>query len=112
MSWFWSRRFVLLILVAALFGVDFGQVRLVRVAEVLTVVGAPVVYACRLSGAPSGITLVNQPAYELISDTFGGSCITSETQLPMKHEGCMLAYEVRLNGRGHTPKSPPWITNN
>jgi class 3 adenylate cyclase len=89
-------------------GVDFGSVHLVQMAGGITVVGAPVVYACRLSGAPPGTTLVNQPAYEVISDRFGAFCFTSETSLEIKHEGRMLAYEVRLNGRPHAIAAPEW----
>jgi adenylate cyclase len=33
-------------------GIDYGPVHLVQMAGGLTVVGAPVVYACRLSAAP------------------------------------------------------------
>jgi class 3 adenylate cyclase len=90
-------------------GIDFGSVHMVQMAGGLTVVGAPVVYACRLSGAPSGVTLVNQPAYEVISDLFGATCFINETTIEIKHEGSMLAYEVRLNGREYKPQLPKWI---
>ncbi len=43
-------------------GVDYGECHLVLVAGNLTIVGSPVVYACRLGGAPAGLTLLNQPA--------------------------------------------------
>lgn len=89
-------------------GIDFGRVHLVQVAGGLTVVGAPVVYACRLSQAPSGLTLANQPAYEVISERCGGSCFTAERELEIKHEGRMLAYEVKLNSRPYTPSVPSW----
>jgi class 3 adenylate cyclase len=89
-------------------GIDYGTVHLVQMAGGLTVVGGPVVYACRLSGAPPGSTLVNQPAYEVISDKFGATCFVSETNVDIKHEGGMLAYEVRLNGREYDPRTPPW----
>lgn len=89
-------------------GIDYGSVHLVQIAGGLTVVGAPVVYACRLSSAPPGVTLVNQPAYEVLSDTFGAVCFIDETNVEIKHEGTMLAYEVRLNGREYRPKLPTW----
>jgi class 3 adenylate cyclase len=89
-------------------GVDYGAVHLVQMAGGLTVVGAPVVYACRLSGAPPGVTLVNQPAYEVISDRFGATCFIDETTIEIKHEGGMLAYQVRLNGRDYKPSYPTW----
>jgi class 3 adenylate cyclase len=92
-------------------GIDFGPVRLVQVAGGLTVVGAPVVYACRLSAAPAGLTLLNQPAYDMVSENFGGLCFTTETTLDIKHEGRMLAYEVRTSGRGHgfVAAKPDWL---
>ena len=89
-------------------GLDYGSVHLVQMGGGLTVVGGPVVYACRLSGAPSGVTLVNQPAYEVISDGFGARCFINETTLDIKHEGGMVAYEVKLNGRDYEPKLPEW----
>lgn len=90
-------------------GIDYGSVHLVQMAGGLTVVGGPVVYSCRLSGAPSNITLVNQPAFEVISDSFGAACFISETGLDIKHEGKMLAYDVRLNGREYFPALPGWM---
>ena len=92
-------------------GVDHGAVHLVQMAGGLTVVGSPVVYACRLSSAPPGVTLVNQPAYEVISDSCGATCFIDETTVEIKHEGSMLAYAVRLNGREHKPKTPEWISS-
>jgi class 3 adenylate cyclase len=92
-------------------GVDHGPVHLVQMAGGLTVVGAPVVYACRLSGAPPGKTLVNQPAYEKISHQAGGTCFIDETAMEVKHEGSMLAYEVRLNGRESHSAPPSWVAD-
>jgi hypothetical protein len=51
---------------------------------------------------------VNQPAYEVISERFGARCFIDETTLEIKHEGGMVAYEVRLNGRDYEPKLPEW----
>ena len=74
-------------------GIDFGALHLVRMAGGLTVVGQPVVYACRLGGCPAGKTLLNQPAYEKISERFSANVFLQETELEIKHEGKMLAYE-------------------
>jgi adenylate cyclase len=89
-------------------GVDYGDVSLVQIADGLTVVGTPVVYACRLSAAPPGTTLVNQPAYEVVTKTCGGVCFTSETKQEIKNESPMLAYQVRANGQNYEPKQPDW----
>jgi class 3 adenylate cyclase len=89
-------------------GIDYGPVHLVQMANGLTVVGAPVVYACRMAGAPSGKTLLNQPAYEQISGRFSGYCFFTETALDLKHEGMTLSYEVSLNGNDYKPRVPNW----
>ncbi len=90
-------------------GIDYGPTHLVKMAGGLTVVGVPVVYACRMGGAPPEITLLNQPAYEKISEQFSACCSFQETELDIKHEGSMLAYEVRLYGKQYTPRVPTWV---
>lgn len=89
-------------------GIDYGPTHLVQVAGGLTVVGSPVVYACRLGGAPPDTTLLNQPAYEKISEKFSANCSFQETELDIKHEGSILAYKVRLFGREYLPCVPSW----
>jgi class 3 adenylate cyclase len=91
-------------------GVDYGPVRLVQIAGGLTVVGAPVVYACRLSGAPAGKTLLNQPAYEKVMDKFAAACFVEESELEIKHEGKLLTYVVSPNGRVPALIEPAWTT--
>ncbi|MGH7163234.1 MAG: adenylate/guanylate cyclase domain-containing protein, partial [Planctomycetota bacterium] len=49
-------------------GVDVGRVRLVDIGDGVSVVGDPVVYACRLGSARAGETLVNQTAAELLTE--------------------------------------------
>lgn len=89
-------------------GIDYGLVRLLRVAEGLTVVGVPVVYACRMSGANPGHTLINQPAYEVIGSKFGKHVALSETTLDIKHEGEVLAYDAKLSNERYEPALPSW----
>ena len=90
-------------------GVDFGKVHMVQIGGALTVVGNPVVYACRMGSAPAGSTLLNQPAYEQIFDSFSAFCDIEETSLPFKHEGDMVAYTAKRNRKDHTPKNPEWL---
>lgn len=92
-------------------GIDYGNVHLVQVADGWTVVGEPVVYACRLSAAPAGVTLLNQPAYEEIIDKAETYCYANETSLEIKHEGSLLVYEAGLKEKMLSPKSPPWMTS-
>jgi hypothetical protein len=74
----------------------------------LTVVGPPVVYACRMGGAPAGQTLLNQPAYERISERFSANCFLRETELEIKHEGTTLAYDVTLSKVAYRPERREW----
>jgi class 3 adenylate cyclase len=93
-------------------GIDYGEVQLVQIAGGLTVVGEPVVYACRLSGAPADMTLLNELAYEMLVRDFSKHCFVEETSLEIKHEGPMLAYSVRLNNRfAMEPDKPEWVSS-
>jgi hypothetical protein len=58
----------------------------------------------------SSTYLVNQPAYEVISERFSPYCFIAEREIEIKHEGRMLAYEVKLSGKEHKPAPPDWIT--
>lgn len=89
-------------------GIDYGTAQLVQMAGGLTVVGSPVVYACRMSGAPAGLTLLNQPAYERISERFSPHCFIREMEIEIKHEGRTVAYEVNLSKSDYTPQRPDW----
>ena len=91
-------------------GIDYGNIRFMRIAGDLTVVGAPVVYATRMSSAPAGKTVVNQPAYEKILSQYHAFCSASEIELDIKHEGRVVAYEVKLGKCSLTPAAPPWLT--
>ncbi|MGB9430829.1 MAG: adenylate/guanylate cyclase domain-containing protein [Candidatus Acidiferrum sp.] len=91
-------------------GVDYGECHLVQVAGNLTIVGSPVVYACRLGGAPAGYTLLNQPAYEIISERHGGCVLLEETSIEIKHEGVLVAYAATLSrSTTFAPSPPAWI---
>ena len=52
-------------------GIDHGTINLVVVGGAPTIVGVPVVYACRMAGGSAGTTLVNQPAYEKLVSCLG-----------------------------------------
>ena len=90
-------------------GIDYGNIRFMRIAGDLTVVGTPVVYATRMSSAPAGKSVLNQPAYEKIVIHYRAFCSTTETEFDIKHEGRVLAHEVRLKKRSFTPADPPWL---
>jgi class 3 adenylate cyclase len=89
-------------------GVDYGKTHLLRIADGLTVVGVPVVYACRLGGAPAGKTYLNQPAYEQLCNTPRAAFLFTEEALEIKHEGSILAYSVEPSGSQIEPTIPEW----
>jgi class 3 adenylate cyclase len=91
-------------------GIDYGKTHLVKMHDQLTVIGEPVVYACRLSGGEAGKTLLNQPAYEVISERYGAYIDFEEESLEIKHEGPTLAYNVKMSKKSFTPKVPDWVT--
>jgi len=91
-------------------GIDYGDTHLVQVGDGLTVVGTPVVYACRMAGAIAGATLLNQPAHEEIFLKFSAYCSFDEDELEVKHEGLHLGYQVRLNGKKYSSKPQGWLS--
>jgi class 3 adenylate cyclase len=90
-------------------GIDYGKVHLAQIAGDLTVVGRPVVFACRLSGAPPLTTLLNQPAFEVISDGYSDHCDLTETDFDIKHEGKTVAYQLTMNSAAFSPRPPEWM---
>jgi class 3 adenylate cyclase len=91
-------------------GIDYGEAHLVNIQDGLTVIGAPVVYACRMSGDKAGLTLLNQPAYEITSQKFGEFINFQEYITTLKHEGPTLAYIATLSKKIYEPKLPDWLT--
>jgi class 3 adenylate cyclase len=90
-------------------GIDYGQVNLVKIQAELTVVGTPVVYACRLGGAPAGLTYVNQPAYEILFDNYSEFVDFEEVTMKFKNEDEMLAYSITRNSKSKSPRTPDWF---
>lgn len=93
-------------------GIDYGKVHIVRMAGALTIVGQPVVYACRLSSCPPNRILLNQPAFEIISDKYAHVTTTTETSLEINHDGSLVCYDITLKGKEHLPKVPTWLKGN
>jgi class 3 adenylate cyclase len=89
-------------------GIDYGQTHFLKMADGLTVVGQPVVYACRLGAAPSGTTYLNQQAYEQIILQSRDSFSFSEANVEIKHEGSILAYAVVSSENQREPELPSW----
>jgi len=89
-------------------GIDYGDVQMVELGGEFTVVGQPVVYACRMSGAPAGQTLLNQAAYDQVFSRY--TCFEfNESELAVKNEGRIAAYSVSPNGKSFVAGPPDWV---
>lgn len=88
-------------------GIDYGTIHMVKPNNLITAVGEPVVYACRMGGADPGLTLLNQPAYEKIADEVSEYCKTEDTEIKIK-EGRILAYSVKLVKEKEDVARPSW----
>jgi class 3 adenylate cyclase len=91
-------------------GIDYGKISIAYANDSLTIVGEPVVYACRMSGAPAGKTYLNQRAYvEILSHGHSKSLCIKETEIEIKHEKNLLAYSVMPNNlKADDLDKPDW----
>lgn len=89
-------------------GIDYGSVTLVNTRNELTVVGIPVVYACRMGGAKAGETLLNQPAKEEITKLSNNYIKVTETEINIKNEGVALAYLIEIHHSSFEVPKPEW----
>lgn len=90
-------------------GIDYGETSLVEINNVLTVVGIPVVYACRLSNANFGEILLNQSAYEVSIVKHKKCCQYNESELDIKYEGKILTYKLEKYIFPKEIICPEWI---
>ena len=90
-------------------GIDYGETHLVNINNVLSIVGKPVVYACRLSNANLGEILLNQSAYEASIVKHKKYCQYNESELDIKHEGKILAYKLEKYIFPKDIIQPEWI---
>jgi class 3 adenylate cyclase len=89
-------------------GMDYGEVSLVNSRNELTVVGIPVVYACRMSSANAGETILNQPAHEELESQSVSDLKIVETEINIKNEGRALAYKVEKLREFKNLQKPIW----
>ncbi len=75
-------------------GIDYGETHLIDINNVLSIVGKPVVYACRFSNAIYGEILLNQSAFEASIVKHKKCCEYNESEIDIKHEGKILAYKL------------------
>src|SRR5690606_27863700 len=76
-------------------GIDYGKVSIANTPSELTVVGRPVVYACRFSGAKAGDTLLNLEALEQIEELYHPMIKDiEESEIDIKNEGIATAFKI------------------
>jgi len=90
-------------------GIDYGDTCLTSISSDLTVVGIPVVYACRLSAAPANHTFLNQSAFELLQEKYTPYYSKKMSIIGFKNQGSMYAYDVDLNFDAIKPNNPDWV---
>jgi class 3 adenylate cyclase len=88
-------------------GLDYGRTHLSRITT-YTVIGHPVVYACRFSATNHKTTLANHPCYELLNNKYSGKITFKETIVPCKNEGNVIAYVIEDIDTNHHIQAPDW----
>lgn len=73
-------------------GIDFGLSRLAFLSNVISLVGEPVVYACRLGSGEAGSVLLNQSAFDQISVEISSNF--SKIEFEIKNEDSIWVYSV------------------
>jgi class 3 adenylate cyclase len=73
-------------------GIDYGEVCIRQIDNELVIVGAPVVYACKFSSGPPGLSLLNQAAYGKVMKLTDGELLFRVESHDLKHEGKCIAY--------------------
>ncbi len=89
-------------------GIDFGEVQLREITETPSLLGRPVVFACRLAAGPCGDILVNQSAYDHLQDSCPGVVCFENVSLETKHLGSLACYRVKKQDIAFPLKNPDW----
>lgn len=93
-------------------GIDVGKVYAEGGDVEYSVVGKPVVYACRFSSAPSNHVYLTENAKNFMDKINFGRFSLSETYIPIKHENNMKAFDICLedfDANKISAKEPSWI---
>ena len=75
-------------------GIDHGYTQIVKINNEQAIVGSPVVYACRLAGAPANKTYLNISAYKKIIN-YGISL--KKDKMKLKNNETIIIYELDNN---------------
>jgi class 3 adenylate cyclase len=91
-------------------GIDYGSVHFVNIGASLSIVGNPVVYACRFAATEAGSICINQPAKELIMSKYPACTTVNEMTINIKSSGPVYANRVELKGTRLKCADLPWET--
>lgn len=89
-------------------GIDVGETYLTFVNNEPTVIGTPVVYACRLSSAPSNMTYLNQQVYEVIKQKYPENFELKTCETEFKGQGKMRVHECIFSKELDPVPLPEW----
>lgn len=97
-------------------GIDCGTVFKSGEELEYTVVGKPVVYACRFSSAPAGHTYLTKGANDVLKALPTSQDVsTIRTSIPIKHEDDMVAYDVSKSAlstlQTYAVSKPDWAAS-
>lgn len=89
-------------------GIDCGSVLLKLITDDITVIGNPVINACRLNGAPAYNTYVNNQAYLQIITKYNDIFKLTELEYDYKHEGPIIIHKIEFaENITFKPELPP-----
>lgn len=92
-------------------GIDYGDVTIARIKNDLTIVGKPVVMACRLGDAKAGQTLLNIRAMPKVRNTSYGQIWSLERVQQDIKESAVWVYQVSLiSNDDYKPRKPKWLS--
>ncbi len=90
-------------------GIDYGKTLISYINDEHTVIGTPVVYACRLSGGHAGETRLNQGVVDQITKKNINKIHFTEIECEFKNQGKMIAYRLDSIDPEIEIKDPEWL---
>lgn len=89
-------------------GIDYGEVKMVKMNQAITVVGPPVVYACRLAGAPAGCVYLNNQAYYKFREE-SEHASAEEVRHKLKNGDAINCFKVNVVDNLPFTEHPEWM---
>lgn len=90
-------------------GIDYGEIFVSRLLSSMNIIGDPVVYACRMSGAPAGKTYINNRALQALKERYPGHIKTEDAIIELKHVGKCRANCFEYFAEVDKIEKPEWL---